>query len=150
MKRGVAQGAVESPWLYSCYIDGMTAELKRRGLGVMVDGVRVPLLMYADDIVMLASTVTELIQMNEVASEYAYKHRFRHNGDKSAVMAFNANPELRARVTEHKYLGVDILKNTTDWRTHVERLIKKAPSDLQKREGHDRYADKRIRKARKS
>ena len=79
--------------------------------------------------------------MNEVASEYAYKHRFRHNGDKSAVMAFNANPELRTRVarerwslsgervkvkTEYKYLGVDILKNTTDWRTHVKRLIKKA------------------------
>ena len=58
VNRGVAQGAVESPWLYSCFIDGMTEELKRRGLGIMFERVRVPLLMYADDIVMRASTVT--------------------------------------------------------------------------------------------
>lgn len=72
VKRGVAQGAVESPWLYSCYIDGMTDELKRRGIGVMIGGTRVPLLMYADDIVMLAGTVSELREMNAVASEYAH------------------------------------------------------------------------------
>ena len=141
VKRGVAQGAVESPWLYSCFIDGLADELRKRDLGVMVDGVRVPLLMYADDIVMLASTVSELRAMNDVASEYAYKHRFRHNGDKSAVMAFNANKELSYRVArerwvlsgekvevkaEYKYLGADILRDTTDWRTHINRLIKKA------------------------
>ena len=41
VKRGVAQGAVESPWLYSCFIDGMTAELKKRNLGVMLAGLRI-------------------------------------------------------------------------------------------------------------
>ena len=141
VKRGVAQGAVESPWLYSCYIDGMTEELKRRNLGVMVNGIRIPLLMYADDIVMLASSTTELRRMNEVATGYAFKHRFRHNGDKSAVMAFNADKDLRTRVSqerwvlsgervevknEYKYLGVDVLTDTADWRTHVKRLIRKA------------------------
>ena len=139
--RGVAQGAVESPWLYSCFIDGMAAELKARGLGVMVEGRRVPLLMYADDIVMLASTVTELRMMNDVASEYAFKYRFRHNGKKSAVMAFNADAQTKQRVNrevwrlsgervavtqEYKYLGVDVTVNVNDWRTHVKRLIGKA------------------------
>ena len=85
--RGVAQGAVESPWLYSCYVDGITHELKRRGLGIMFGGTRVPLLMYADDIVM-------------PATQYAYKYRFRHNGDKSAVMAFDADAHLTKRVRE--------------------------------------------------
>ncbi|MFN9914681.1 MAG: reverse transcriptase domain-containing protein, partial [Pirellulaceae bacterium] len=91
VKRGLAQGAVESPWLYSCFIDGMTEELKRRGLGIRIAGVLVPLLLYADDIVLLASTISELKQMNQVASEYAFRYRFRHNGDKSAVMVFNAD-----------------------------------------------------------
>ena len=146
VNRGVAQGAVESPWLYSCFIDGMTEELKRRGLGIMFEGVRVPLLMYADDIVMLASTVTELRQMNEVATSYAFKHRFRHNGEKSAVMAFNADARLMERVdgeiwrlsgervlvkTKYKYLGVDILNNTMDWKPHIKRLIGKAHSRSQ-------------------
>ena len=102
----------------------MTEELKRRNLGVMVNGIRIPLLMYADDIVMLASSTTELRRMNEVATGYAFKHRFRHNGDKSVVMAFNADKDLRTRVSqerwvlsgervevknEYKYLGVDVL-----------------------------------------
>jgi hypothetical protein len=38
ISRGVAQGAVESPWLYSCFINGMAEELKSRGLGVQVGG----------------------------------------------------------------------------------------------------------------
>ncbi len=96
VNRGVAQGAVESPWLYSCYIDGMAAELKARGFGVEIGGICIPLLMYADDIVMFASSTSELRQMNEVATEYARKYRFRHNGDKSAVMAFNADKKLRS------------------------------------------------------
>ena len=32
VKRDLAQGAVESPWLCSCFIDGLTEELKRCGL----------------------------------------------------------------------------------------------------------------------
>jgi hypothetical protein len=141
VNRGVAQGAVESPWLYSCYIDGMAAELKARGFGVEIGGIRIPLLMYADDIVMFASSISELRQMNEVATDYARKYRFRHNGDKSAVMAFNADKKLRARVDQevwklsgervkvtdsYRYLGVDVLQHVADWRAHVERLIKKA------------------------
>ena len=39
VKRGLAQGAVESPWLY----DGLTEELKRRGVGIRIAGVLVPL-----------------------------------------------------------------------------------------------------------
>ena len=141
VRRGVAQGAVESPWLYSCYIDGMVEELKKRGLGVMFAGRRVPLLMYADDIVMLASTVTELQQMNDVATEYAHKYRFRHTGEKSAVMVFNADAQLRARVCQtrwtlsgekvlvtdkYKYLGVDVVGNMANWKPHFERLLKTA------------------------
>jgi hypothetical protein len=139
--RGVAQGAAESPWLYSNFVNGLVAELKSRGLGVMVGGVRVPLLMYADDIVMLAGTVTELRAMNVVATEYAFKNRFRHNGDKSAVMVFNPDTILKERVQQevwvlsgervevknkYKYLGVDVMDNVMDWRTHVERSVTKA------------------------
>ena len=141
VRRGVAQGAVESPWLYSCYVDGMAAELKARGLGIMIEGRRVPLLMYADDIVMLASTVTELRLMNDVATEYAFKHRFRHNGKKSAVMMFNADKKTKDRVSRevwrlsgervevrdrYRYLGVEILQQVSDWKVHVKRLIGKA------------------------
>ena len=140
VSRGVAQGAVESPWLYSCFVNGLAEELKRRGLGITVGGVHTPLLMYADDVVMLAGTVTELREMNLVASEYARLNRFRHNGKKSAVMLFNADAELRRRALEekwvlsgekvqikgqYKYLGVELLQNA-NWKEYAQKVIDNA------------------------
>ena len=127
--------------LYSNFINSLAQDLKDRGLGIMVGGVLVPLLMYADDIVMMAGSISELQLMNDVVTEFAFKNRCRMNGDKSAVMAFNAAPELKRRVQQHtwtlsgervevktqyKYLGVDVLERTVDWRTHVNRITAKA------------------------
>ena len=144
--RGVAQGAVESPWLYSNFINGMADELRAGGFGILIGGIRIPLLMYADDIVLLADNVTELHAMNRIASRFAFKNRFRHNGDKSAVMVFNADSKLRQRVKEqlwvlsgervevknkYKYLGVDMVNNTMDWTIHVKRVAAKAKARSQ-------------------
>ena len=52
----VAQGAVESPWLYSNFIDALARELKEVGVGIWIAGRQVALLMYADDIVLLANS----------------------------------------------------------------------------------------------
>ena len=101
--RGAAQGAVESPWLYSVFIDGLARALKARGLGVLAAGTRIPLLMYADDIVLLASTERELLAMCEAVSEYARTHRFQFNGFKCGVMVFGASPSMRAQASVSSY-----------------------------------------------
>ena len=92
VERDVAQGAVESPWVYSIFIDGLAKALKDAGMGIMIAGRRVPLLMYADDIVLLASTPRDLTAINAIISDFAHKNRFQVNGQKSAVMAFNEPP----------------------------------------------------------
>ena len=129
--RGVRQGAPESPWLYSNFIDSIAEELTRRGFGVKVGDRRIALLMYADDIVLLSGIVEELRRMNDVVTEYAYRNRFRLNGDKSAVMVFGGDRALKDQVERevwqlsgervqvkksYKYLGVDIKTNSADWR----------------------------------
>ena len=81
MGRGVAQGAVESPFLYACFINGLADELKSKGLGIVIAGKHTPLLMYADDVVFLAGSIEELRKMNEVVSDYARRNRYRLNGD---------------------------------------------------------------------
>ena len=139
--RGVAQGAVESPFLYSCFINGLAEDLRERGLGVQAAGILTPLLMYADDIVLLASNVSELRAMNKVATDYAFANRYQFNGAKSNVMAFNANHALTELVQSepwelfgevvkvaksYKYLGVDLINNLKDWSGYLNRTIIKA------------------------
>ena len=77
---------MESPWIYSAFVDELAKRLKAAGLGIWIAGRRVPLLMYADDIVLLASSPFELQRMNDVATPFAREHRFEFNGDKSGVM----------------------------------------------------------------
>jgi hypothetical protein len=141
VERGVAQGAVESPWIYSSFIDGLAAELKAAGLGVWIAGVQIPLLMYADDVVMLAASQLELARMNEIATRFAHRNRFEFNGDKSGVMHFNAGPLERARceATEwtlfgekvkvkpaYVYLGTITPGNGLSWSDHVAAAITSA------------------------
>ena len=139
--RGVAQGAVESPFLYACFINGLADELKSKGMGITIAGKLTPLLMYADDVVFLAASVAELRRMNEVVTGFARRNRYRLNGSKSAVMAFNADTALKRVVdsepwclsgepvqvqSSYKYLGVDILQDVRDWKPYMDRAISKA------------------------
>ena len=72
---GVPQGSVLSPALYALYIDGLHRALRDAGLGVWVFGQLVPLLLYADDIVLLAPTPTQLHAMLQVLETYASRWR---------------------------------------------------------------------------
>ena len=141
VQRGVAQGAVESPWVYANFIDGLAKALKRAGMGVMVAGRRVPLLMYADDVVMLASSLPEMERMNAITTEFARKNRFQFNGAKSGVMLFNATKRETMRAAAHpwqlfgekvevkreyEYLGTITTTHEGLWNEHVKRAIKKA------------------------
>ena len=60
VERGVAQGAVESPWIYTAFFDPLAKALKAASLGVWIAGVQVPLLMHADDMIMMARSQAEL------------------------------------------------------------------------------------------
>jgi hypothetical protein len=146
--RGTAQGAVESPWLYSAFINGLAVALKARGFGLLIAGKRIPLLMYADDVVLLVSSQLELAQMSDVASEFARTRRFQYNGQKCGLMTFNvtAAERARAKATEwvlfgekvkvtdsYDYLGSTTSANPHDWSHHVRALIaraKKKSADL--------------------
>lgn len=122
----------------------MAQELKAAGLdglGVWIAGVQIALLMYADDMVMLAGSQVELKRMNANASAFARRNRFDFNGKKSGIMAFNASKADRARCTseqwvlfdeevkmvpEYVYLGTVTPADVIRWRDHVDTAIVKA------------------------
>ena len=120
----------------------MAEDLKASNLGIRIVGKHTPLLMYADDIVLLAGSVYELLAMNDIVSEFAFKNRYKLNGDKSAIMAFNADTSTLTQVhaetwvlsgqrvevkQSYKYLGTETL-TSLDWTQHVTRAISKAKS----------------------
>ena len=136
--RGVAQGAVESPWVYSNFIEGLAQALKAAGHGIYIAGRRVPLLMYADDVVMLAGSAEELMAMNSVATTFAHQHRFQYNGGKSGVMVFNVPQATRDQARsmpwtlfgenvevkdEYEYLGTITTNDDIGWKQHFEKVM---------------------------
>jgi hypothetical protein len=95
---GLAQGAVDSPTLYDVFVDELAALLLARGFGVTEGvGERIPLLMYADDIVLLASSPEQLQRMLTLVQWFAERWQFEYNISKSAVvMSGHATPAMRA------------------------------------------------------
>jgi len=87
---GVRQGCLASPDLFNFFVNDLLVMLEESGLGVRVRGRRIAVLMYADDIVLIADTPEELQQLLDLVSAYARRWRFRFNTSKgkSEVVIF--------------------------------------------------------------
>ena len=144
VEKGVPQGAVLSPLMYALYIDGLHDALRKHGFGVWVYGRLVPLLFYADDIVLLASSPQQLQASMRVLDQYARKWRFKVNHGKSNVLIFGPhtpNPQAtwylggRAlKVTsQYKYLGLEFgaIPKRGKWNAYLRRMYTKAKSGMQ-------------------
>jgi hypothetical protein len=137
LRRGVKQGGVLSPWLYSMYINGVMEELRRKGLGVCVEGRWVGALLYADDIMLLARTREELQEMVRVVEEYAAKWRFELAAAKCEVVVYGQPRRVVGNESVllggvdlkvsgwFKYLGME-LESRRGWGVVAERVLMKA------------------------
>ena len=137
LQAGVRQGCVMSPVLFSLFINGLARELKKRGQGVDIGGRRVQMLLYADDIALLAETPDDLQRMFDVVSEYSRKWRFKVNPKKgkSEVMVFGRNHRVAQKwmlagkqigeTSVYKYLGVELCKGL-NFKLFKDRKVKEA------------------------
>ena len=57
---GVRQGCVLSPTLFSIYVNGLAKKIIESGIGIEIEGKKIPILLYADDIVIIADSIKEL------------------------------------------------------------------------------------------
>ena len=126
IEAGVRQGCILSPLLYSIFVDALAREVKRRCPGASVDVLgttRISLLLYADDIVLLADSAEELQAALDVAAGHARAWRFEFNHSKCGGLRFNCSGRklptepllLGGRRVDwvqcYRYLGVELLNS---------------------------------------
>jgi hypothetical protein len=95
LKQGVRQGAVLSPILYALFINELVEELEQVGGGYrMSEELNISVLLFADDLLLLASTTEQLQAMLVALLKFANRWGFEVNVDKTKAMILNGTRKL--------------------------------------------------------
>ena len=88
VKNGVKQGGVLSPVLFSIYFDERMTRLRTAGYGCHVGSCYVGSFAYADDIIILAPTITSLRLMLQIVHNFGNDYCINFNPSKSEYLVF--------------------------------------------------------------
>ena len=89
ISNGVRQGGVLSPILFTVYLDDLLLELERAGVGCYWRHHFVGAVCYADDIALLAPSLSALRIMLETCTRYASLHSLIFNISKTQLIKFS-------------------------------------------------------------
>ena len=118
VSNGLKQGCLLSPILFNLFINDLVTQIKNLCTGISVKGENVCLLMYADDLVLLARNERELQCMLNVLNDWCSKWQVNINSEKSQIVHFRAKcieknsvnfyvgENLLKTVDKYKYLGL--------------------------------------------
>ena len=122
--RGVRQGDPLSPLLFGLFIDRLEKWLAARlpDMGVQLGSELIRLLLYADDVTLLASSAEQLQALLDCLHEFCSQYSLQVNVSKCAVVVFGRQPprarqdvpdggwvyggQQVPRLTEFRYLGI--------------------------------------------
>ena len=88
---GLRQGCSLSPLLFNIFINDLALKIKACGKSVKIDGDTVGILLYADDIVLLADNEKELQDMLDILNNWCVSNNMSVNATKSNIMHFRPN-----------------------------------------------------------
>ncbi|MES9880684.1 MAG: reverse transcriptase family protein [Sedimenticola sp.] len=84
---GVRQGDNLAPTLFAVYVNDVTNDINNLRLGVPInDNDRISILLYADDIVLIAETADDLQRMLDTMHTWTYRWRLQVNASKTKTM----------------------------------------------------------------
>jgi len=158
LAEGLRQGCVLSPLLYAIFINSLADMLKASAAEGTVNGVRLSenamdqllLLLFADDIVLVSESLTDLQNMADKLAVHAKMWRYEVNLRKTKYMYFNEARQYNGqaastcvrdhvagqttlvwdggqpikRVSQYKYLGIH-LHEKLKWTTHKRYVLNK-------------------------
>ena len=115
---GVRQGNPLSPTLFNIFINDLAVNIKNLNLGIKMGDVNLSILLYADDIAVIAESEKDLQTMLNYVHEWCNKWKLLVNGAKSQVVHFRKHRRPRTSfkfligeseldiVSFYRYLGV--------------------------------------------
>jgi len=112
---GVMQGCLIYPLLFSLYLNDLTQVIKDKGFGIDIDGDLLSILLYADDICLMA----DLQEMLDILNVWCQKWKLQVNYQKTQVVHFRWGPSVECTqfvfhcgdskisvADKYKYLGL--------------------------------------------
>ena len=119
-KTGVMQGDSLSPTLFNLFINDLALFLKDMNVGISINETQIPILMYADDVVILSENEEDLQHMLNLVNNWCQKWKMSINQKKTKAMHFRPKTinqcmtplflgQAKIEYTNYyKYLGVYI------------------------------------------
>ena len=138
---GLKQGCLLSPILFNLYLNDFICGIKEAGLGITVEGEKVAILVYADDIVLMAENEQDLQQMLNMLHEWCKLWKMSVNLGKTNIVHFRPrNVQLTdvkfiydgeevAKVPQYKYLGL-VLTESLDYNVTAKMVANAASRAL--------------------
>ena len=129
---GVRQGDSLSPTLFSLFLNDLAKEIKDLDAGIMVAGMCLSILLYADDIVLMAPTPEKLQLMLDLVGKWCRKWGMQINVKKTQILhvrnpqrprssfSFSCSGSPLIYTDKYKYLGFILhehLSNTSNVNT---------------------------------
>jgi hypothetical protein len=137
---GVKQGGALSPRLFGIYIEDLISQIKLIVVGVRVNGIKIDILLYADDIILISDGELELQKMINEVESFGHEWEIKFNPAKTVYMTFSCRRshtfteklemnglEINS-VKEIRYLGIYVTENL-DY-TGDYTLAKKRQGDM--------------------
>ena len=121
------QGDCYSPAAFNIFINDLTTHLKDLDISIKINNTRVPIMLYADDVVILANDEHEMQKMLGVVDNWCSRWKMCINMTKSKVIHFRPKginrciqqltigKDLIEYVNVYKYLGVYFNEKHDRW-----------------------------------
>ena len=128
---GIRQGCNGSTTSFKLVTYVIAKTLMMTGLGFKNDSFHIPVLLFADDGLILTQTLQETEQLLGTLTSISRKFGLHVNREKSAILIFNSQEQPKEIanipvVNQIKYLGVTVINKKKLFKEHINRMIQKA------------------------